>query len=226
MINFLPSWLQDFSGANARMHLMEVVNSSLFPLAVLIAIAIVAFLLIDRTGSHNQPTDPRGGSGSVRRRKGRRITDSPGAVPLSTPQAPATPTAMPPVPQPNAPLVVIADDSRLVRIKLSRLLTAAGFRVAEAANGQEALEIVQRGELPSVLITDLDMPSMDGFELIAAVHGAFETEHMPIIAITGNEDLQARVGDLSGVYGIFRKPWNDRALIRRVRALSVVAYAH
>ncbi|MEO8249021.1 MAG: response regulator [Burkholderiales bacterium] len=139
---------------------------------------------------------------------------------------PASPTFTPPAPQPNAPLVVIADDSRLVRIKLSRLLTAAGFRVAEATNGQEALDMLQRGELPSVLITDLEMPSMDGFELIAAVHGAIETEHVPIVAITANEDLQARVGDLSGVYGIFRKPWNDRALIQRVRALSVVAYAH
>jgi CheY-like chemotaxis protein len=72
----------------------------------------------------------------------------------------------------------------------------------------------------SVLVTDLEMPVMDGFELIAAVQGNMETDDLPIIAVTGHDELQARVNDCRGLFGIFKKPWNDRELLKRVAALS------
>ena len=42
---------------------------------------------------------------------------------------------------------------------------------------------------------------------------------MPVIAITGHEDMQARVHQVQGLYGIYKKPWNDRELLKRVEAL-------
>jgi len=71
-----------------------------------------------------------------------------------------------------------------------------------------------------VLITDLEMPNKDGFELIADVKGSLATEDLPIIAITGHEELQTRVHEVQGLFGIFKKPWNDRELLKRVEALA------
>jgi CheY-like chemotaxis protein len=110
------------------------------------------------------------------------------------------------------------DDSAVARAKLRKLLEGAGYSVALANDGAQALEVLATGSF-SVLITDLEMPNMNGFELIAAVQGNMDTEDMPIIAITGHDEMQARVHDCQGLYGIFKKPWNDRELLKRVATL-------
>jgi DNA-binding response OmpR family regulator len=107
------------------------------------------------------------------------------------------------------------------RAKLRKLFEAAGFEVDLASDGEEALERI--GSKPyAVLITDLEMPKVDGFQVIAAVQDSLDTEDLPIIAITGHEELSARVHDMQGLYGIFRKPWNDRELLKRVAAVSTL----
>lgn len=133
----------------------------------------------------------------------------PPAHPTETP-APATP-----------PALLVVDDSAVVRAKLRKLLEGAGYRVVLANDGHEALAALP-GDFFSVLITDLEMPNMGGVELIAHVQGSQDTEDLPIIAITGHDELQAHVRDCQGLYGIFRKPWNDRDLLRRVEALAAL----
>jgi CheY-like chemotaxis protein len=136
--------------------------------------------------------------------------------------APLTPApAAVPTPAASAPLgpVLLVDDSAVVRAKLLRLFQGAGFDAVAVRDGVEALEALARMPF-AVLVTDLEMPNMDGFELIAAVQGSLETEDLPIVAITGHEALQARVHEFGGLYGIFRKPWNDRELLRRVQSLA------
>jgi DNA-binding response OmpR family regulator len=54
------------------------------------------------------------------------------------------------------------------------------------------------------------------------VQGSMETEDLPILAITGHDELSARVHDYQGLYGIFKKPWNDRELLKRVEALAAL----
>lgn len=120
------------------------------------------------------------------------------------------------------PLILVVDDSAVARARLSRLLSASGFRVVLADDGIEAQKAIA-DEVPDLLITDLEMPNMDGFDLIAVVHGAMETESLPIIAITGHDVLQAHVQDLAGVFGIFKKPWNDRELVRHAKALVLLS---
>lgn len=141
------------------------------------------------------------------------------AVPSAAPAVTPAPAA-PPAPA-AAPAVLVVDDSAVVRAKLRKLLEGAGYRVVLANDGQQALAALP-GEFFSLLITDLEMPNMGGLELIASVQGSLETENLPIVAITGHDELQAHVRDCQGLYGLFRKPWNDRELLRRVEALVVL----
>jgi len=113
--------------------------------------------------------------------------------------------------------ILIVDDSLVVRVKLQKLLSGT-YYTSEARNGLEALKRLD-SERVDLIITDLEMPGMDGFELISHVTGSLETENIPIIAITSHESLSAKVNQLGGVYGIFNKPWNDRELLRRIGAL-------
>ncbi|MGM9515349.1 response regulator [Roseateles sp. DB2] len=115
--------------------------------------------------------------------------------------------------------VLVVDDSAVVRAKLGKLLEAAGYLVLLARDGVEALEVLARHPV-QVMITDLEMPNKNGFELIADVQGSLETEDLPIIAITGHEELQGRVHQIQGLYGIFKKPWSDRDLLKRIETLT------
>lgn len=120
---------------------------------------------------------------------------------------------------PAAVSILVVDDSAVPRAKLKKLFEAQGYQVTVANDGVQALEAIAKTRF-SVVITDLEMPHMDGFELIAAVQGSLDTEDIPIIAITGHEEMQARVHNIQGLYGIFKKPWNDRELLKRVDVLS------
>jgi CheY-like chemotaxis protein len=124
-----------------------------------------------------------------------------------------------PVEPAGPPSILVADDSAVVRTKLKRLLEGAGFTVVQVNDGNEALAELEAKPEIAVLITDLEMPNKDGFELIADVHGSLATEDLPVIAITGHDELHGRVGQIEGVYGIFKKPWNDRELLKRVESL-------
>jgi CheY-like chemotaxis protein len=115
--------------------------------------------------------------------------------------------------------VLVVDDSAVPRAKLRKLFEAQGYRVVTANDGVQAMEALNKSKF-SVIVTDLEMPHMDGFELIAAIQGSLETEDVPVIAITGHEEMQARVHNIQGLYGIFKKPWNDRELLKRVDVLA------
>ena len=150
----------------------------------------------------------------------------PAPAPLDTPAPPAAPRrrASDQAPGPAAPAggaipLLVVDDSAVVRAKLSKLLSGAGYAVSTARHGQDALEQLNQHWF-AMMITDLEMPEMDGFELIAHVSGDIRTENLPIVAITGHEELGARVADVKGLYGIFKKPWSDRELLARVGVLT------
>ena len=117
--------------------------------------------------------------------------------------------------------ILVVDDSAVPRAKLKKLFESQGYQVTLANDGVQALEAIAKTRF-AVVITDLEMPHMDGFELIAAVQGSLDTEDIPIIAITGHEEMQARVHNIQGLYGIFKKPWNDRELLKRVDVLSTL----
>jgi len=199
--------------------LLGLINAYLAPVLLAVPVAVLLLLLGMRRGADDEEA-----AAHARREAGRALpppaaqnapaTTTAAAAP-ALPAAPAAPAAAGLV---EAASVLVVDDSAVVRTKLRRLLEGAGYRVLQAADGEQALEVLAR-EPVSLLLTDLEMPNMDGFALIAAVQGSLETEHLPIVAITGHEELRARVQDCQGLYGLLRKPWNDRQLLDRVAAL-------
>jgi len=148
----------------------------------------------------------------------------PAPTPPPRPAAPSapvsTPVSAPTNVRPNLPVsLLVVDDSAVARVLLRKLFEAAGHRVDVATDGDEALALLDSKRY-AVLVTDLEMPKVNGFELIAAVQSNPSSSDLPIIAITGHEELSARVHDMKGLYGIFKKPWNDTELLQRVTNLA------
>ncbi len=146
----------------------------------------------------------------------------PAPPPAARPPVPAAPTPAPapaasPPPALQADLLLV-DDSAVVRAKLRRLFEPAGYQVALARDGEEALALLQAGRY-ALLVTDLEMPRLDGVGLVRAVQLQPGLAAMPILAITGHDDLQAQLNQLQAVAGIYRKPWIDDDLLGHVQAL-------
>ncbi len=98
--------------------------------------------------------------------------------------------------------VMIIEDDRDVTRLLREQLAAEGLQVAEAANGREALELLRK-ERPAMILLDLLMPEMDGFELLDIIHSQQEWKDIPVVIITGKEltaeetsALNSRVSDV------------------------------
>jgi CheY-like chemotaxis protein len=85
------------------------------------------------------------------------------------------------------PLVaLVVDDSMLIRHTVCRFLEERGFSVESAANGQDALEVLERIS-PDLIITDMQMPKMDGAELIDALKNHPKTATIPVIILAGKQ---------------------------------------
>ncbi|HEY0956594.1 MAG TPA: response regulator [Roseateles sp.] len=213
-------------------ELQELLGAYLMPVLIAIPLAIIVLIAAFKRDDYRPPRDyappqrppmpPRAAQPPVV------LPPLPGAGNGDPSMASAfvtapSPMRAPPAPAPQEPegpaSILVADDSAVVRTKLKRLLEGAGFTVVQVNDGNEALAELEAKPEIAVLITDLEMPNKDGFELIADVHGSLNTEDLPVIAITGHDELHGRVGQIEGVYGIFKKPWNDRELLKRVESL-------
>lgn len=112
--------------------------------------------------------------------------------------------------------VLVVDDERPNRLYLKKLLSSYGCEVSEAADGPTALEMVHR-ERPDLILADVVMPGMDGFELCGAVKELAAIRDVPVIMVTAKgqiEDLK-RGFDL-GAMDYIRKPFDARELVLRV----------
>ena len=99
---------------------------------------------------------------------------------------------------PQAPLVLVVDDSLTVRRITQRLLQREGYRVAVAKDGLEGLDRMA-GERPAVLLTDIEMPRMDGFDLVRNLRADPRLADLPVIMITSriaqkHRDYAAELG--------------------------------
>ena len=120
-------------------------------------------------------------------------------------------------------ILVVDDDPDTVTI-LSRYLQREGFITIEATSGAECLRIVRDSQV-HVILLDLMMPEMDGFEVCRTLKGTHETAEIPVIMITARDDLEARAeGIRLGVNDFLAKPVFRKQLANRIRAqLDVVA---
>jgi len=126
-------------------------------------------------------------------------------------------TVQPPVEgdEAPAPVVLIAEDHEDSRDALRTLLDAFGFRVIEAGNGREAVERALV-ELPDVILMDMMMPYMDGFQATREIRAAESGRRVPILAITAMEGARQRVLE-AGCDDLVPKPLDVRAFLDQIR---------
>ncbi|SFU97729.1 chemosensory pili system protein ChpA (sensor histidine kinase/response regulator) [Polaromonas sp. YR568] len=125
------------------------------------------------------------------------------------------PAAKPATPQ--IPLILVVDDSITVRRVTQRLLQREGYRVSLAADGLQALERLQE-ERPAVVLSDIEMPRMDGFDLARNIRGDVRLNNLPIIMITSRiaEKHREHAKEL-GVDHYLGKPFSEEELMSLVR---------
>ena len=114
------------------------------------------------------------------------------------------------------PLIMVVDDSITVRRVTQRLLKREGYRVVLAADGLQALERLQ-DERPAVVLSDIEMPRMDGFDLARNIRADAELKDLPIIMITSRiaEKHREHAREL-GVDHYLGKPYSEEELLRLV----------
>ena len=116
--------------------------------------------------------------------------------------------------------VLVVDDVPANVKLLEARLSAEYFDVMTAVSGQEALAICERADCDVVLL-DVMMPDMDGFEVCRRIKGGVATHHIPVVIVTALDQPSDRVKGLeSGADDFLTKPVSDVALIARVRSLS------
>ena len=115
--------------------------------------------------------------------------------------------------------VLIADDEPDVLHMVSQSLTSAGFQVARASDGQEALDKARRS-CPAVVVLDLMMPKLSGTDVLRALKGDPRTMGIPVIVLTACKDEVDRIVSLElGADDYVTKPFSPRELTLRIKAI-------
>ena len=116
--------------------------------------------------------------------------------------------------------VLTVDDSRTMRDMLRLALVGAGFRVIEAVDGVDGLQVLA-GEQPDVIITDINMPNLDGFGFIEAIRSDTDARRTPILVLTteSSPEKRARARE-AGATGWIVKPFNTEKLVQAIRRVA------
>ena len=116
--------------------------------------------------------------------------------------------------------VLAIDDSRTIRHLLTVALGEAGFDVQTAEDGVLGIDAFQDAEA-DVVITDINMPNMDGFGVINAIRAGDVNNRVPILVLTteSGDDLKARARD-AGATGWIVKPFDDVSLISALKRVT------
>jgi chemosensory pili system protein ChpA (sensor histidine kinase/response regulator) len=133
-------------------------------------------------------------------------------APRSDASRPMLPTAAPAAAN-AAPLVLVVDDSLTVRRVTQRLLVREGYRVTLAKDGLDALERLAE-EVPQVVLSDIEMPRMDGFDLVRNIRSDPRWRDLPVIMITSRIAQKHRDHATElGVDHYLGKPYSEEDLL-------------
>jgi putative two-component system response regulator len=115
-------------------------------------------------------------------------------------------------------VLVVDDDPRNVKL-LDALLRPLNYEVLKASNGEEALSIVKKVDLDLILL-DIMMPGMDGYEVCQRLKGSETTRLIPVIMVTALDDVESKIkGIEAGADDFLTKPPNKTELLARTRSL-------
>jgi signal transduction histidine kinase/ActR/RegA family two-component response regulator len=115
--------------------------------------------------------------------------------------------------------VLVVEDAEDARESLRLLLTLLGAKVSVARDGREALDMLLQGARPDVVLCDLLMPRLDGFEFIRELDGRLSPAHPPVIAVSGLASEASRERSWhAGFEGHVKKPYDEAAIVAAVAA--------
>lgn len=118
--------------------------------------------------------------------------------------------------------VLVADDDRISRLIVKKNIETE-YKVLEAADGQEALAMLNRHPEVAVLLLDLVMPGLDGFEVLKALRQADGRLRLPVIVITGGDDVLSQEKAFSlGAMDVMFKPFSGAMLRHKVDNIIIM----
>jgi DNA-binding response OmpR family regulator len=117
------------------------------------------------------------------------------------------------------PHVLVVDDEPNILLSLEFLMQQAGFSVATAADAEQALEQINR-QCPDLLLLDISLPGMSGFDLLERLRADDATQALPVIMLTAHgREVEKEKGMALGANDYVTKPFSTRELVNRVQAL-------
>ncbi len=117
--------------------------------------------------------------------------------------------------------VLTVDDSRTMRDMLKLALTQAGYEVVQAEDGVHGLEVLAANPPPDVIVTDINMPRMDGFGFIEGVRRDERHRAVPILVLTTESDSEKKMrARQAGATGWIVKPFNPEKLVDAIRRVA------
>jgi two-component system, chemotaxis family, chemotaxis protein CheY len=116
------------------------------------------------------------------------------------------------------PIVLVVDDDDAYRGAVSRLITGAGYRVLQAAHGEDALRLLQSGTRPALIVVDDRMPVMSGHEFVEHVNADPRWRSIPIVFVAASPREYANLENVGPRIAI-RKPTDPDALMEAIALL-------
>jgi two-component system chemotaxis response regulator CheY len=118
---------------------------------------------------------------------------------------------------------LVVDDSRAIRMILSRTLRELGFEVRDAGNGVDALTAMAAGPRPDLVMADWNMPVMDGLELLRKIRGSEEFASVPVVMVTTEAEIdQMTAAMAAGATEYIMKPFTADILADKLRMAGLV----
>ena len=116
----------------------------------------------------------------------------------------------------NATRILVAEDSDVYARLIETVLTKAGFEVVRVSDGLQAYDAIVRGPAPALLITDILMPALSGFELLAKLNE--EGRMVPTVVLTSKQGEESVLRGLNyGALDYIGKPFSPSELLARIR---------
>lgn len=117
---------------------------------------------------------------------------------------------------PMAKRILTIDDSKTIRDMLKLTLLDAGFEVLQAVDGQDGVDVL--GKVPvDLVITDINMPKMDGYDVIRHIRGRSEHKNTPILVLTTESELEKRnIAREAGATGWMVKPFDPEQMVATI----------
>ena len=112
--------------------------------------------------------------------------------------------------------ILVADDDPTIRLLVNATLRRDTYTLMEAVDGQQTLEVARK-ERPDLILLDVGMPLLDGFEVCRQLKSDPETDTIHIVMLTARaQETERQLGDAAGADGYFTKPFSPLALLNKI----------